>query len=363
MIGLAVGGALVAAGAGVGAIGLLLAKRVVNAEARTKRIRVHLAEGVVSLPEDEKTTAAGEYLLTLVDGTVLRVGDVIDVVDDRVRRQVLSDTSGLPIGETQASWSAHGYASPGDVADYSTVQVPLANGERREAWLFAGDPEHWVIHVQGVRTTRGVTLRTVAVAHEAGATSLAITYRGAGDGPPARSATLGSREWVELQDSISYARDNGAKRVTVVAWSMGAALAFELLRRHPDAVDDLVLMCPVSSWPKTIEYGAQRAHLPKQAAALASWLLRSWVGAKLLGLPAPIDVRSLEWTTPGSLPVPTMIVHSQGDEVVPWHTTLELVLGNPEVMLVETVACPHGFELTVPDPVTRARLHTWLISQ
>lgn len=363
MIGLVAGGAVAIAGAGVGAIGLLLAKRVVNAEARPKGMHVDLSEGVVSLPEDEKTTAAGEYLLTLVDGTILHVGEVLDLVGGRVRRQVLGDASGYRSGEVAASWSAHGYASPGDVAEYSTVQVPLANGEQREAWLFPGDPERWVIHVQGVRTTRGVTLRTVAVAHEAGATSLAITYRGAGDGPRARSATLGSREWVELQDAIAYARHNGAKRVTVVAWSMGAALAFELLRRHPEAIDDLVLMCPVSSWPKTIEYGAERAHLPRQAAGLAVWLIRTRVGAKLLGLPTPIDVRTLEWTGPGSLPVPTMIIHSQGDEVVPWHTTQELVGRNPEVELVETVACPHGFELTVPDTDTRSRLLDWLISQ
>lgn len=362
MIGLIAGGAVAVAAAGLGAVGLLLAKRVVNASSTPKLLKVTFDGSTVLLPEDERTAAAGEYLLSVVDGEVVRVGAVMAIENGLVRRVVLGDTDGLPVGETQASWSAHGFTGPGEVGEYLTVDVPLANGESREAWLFPGDNAHWAIHVQGVRTTRGVTLRTVDVAREAGLTSLAITYRGAGDGPPARAATLGSLEWTELRDAIVYAKSNGARRVTVIAWSMGAALAFELLRVDPKLVDDLVLMCPVSNWPRTIEYGAQHAGLPRRAASLASVLLRSRVSARLLGLPAPVDVRKLVWTRSGSLDVPTLIVHSQGDEVVPWHTTLELVRNNPKAELVETVACPHGFELTVPDPETRSRLKSWLIN-
>ena len=86
----------------------------------------------------------------------------------------------------------------------------------------------WVIHVQGIRTSRLVTLRSVEVAKRAGLTSLVITYRGSGDGPPASASTLGQREWSDLADAIAYARAHGAASVYVVAWSMGAGLALEL---------------------------------------------------------------------------------------------------------------------------------------
>lgn len=363
MIAAAVVTGLVVIAAAAGALGVLLAKRVVNATARPKLLRVGFAGQEVALPESAKTAAAGEYLLQLDEdpSSVLRVGEVLRVADGKVHRALV----GAPerSGDAGGYWSAHGYSSPGEIGLFESVSVPVGDGETRDAWLFPGDPAHWVIHVQGIRTSRGVTLRTVAIAHEAGATSLTITYRGSGDGPPSRAATLGAREWTELRDAITYARSQGAQRVTVVAWSMGAALMFELLKHDPRAVDDLVLMCPVSSWPETIEYGAVQAGLPRQAAGLAALLMRTRMGAKVLGLSEPVDVRKLDWTYPGSLPLPTLVIHSQGDEVVPWSSTVKLVARNPDtVTFVETVACPHGFELTVPDPEVRSRLVDWLIS-
>lgn len=359
---------LVAVGAALGVavtgVGLVLAKRVVSTTPRPKLLAAEFSGHEVSLPEDAKTTAAGEYLLRLPEenDAVLRVGRVLRVEGGRVHRAVDADAEAR-FGEAHGYWSAHRYASPAEVGDYRTVAVPLVDGERREAWLFPGDPSHWVVHVQGIRTSRGVTLRTVAAARDAGATSLTITYRGAGDGPPSKAATLGAREWTELRDAIAYARAEGARRVTVVAWSMGAGLVLELLKRDPSAVDDLVLMCPVSSWPATIEYGARQAGLPRQAALLAGALMRSRLGAKLLGMPAPVNVQKLDWTFDGSLPVRTLIIHSPGDEVVPWEATQQLVESNREtVTLVETASCPHGFELTVPDENVESQLREWLIS-
>jgi pimeloyl-ACP methyl ester carboxylesterase len=365
VIGVVVGAAgAVAVTAAVGGVGLILAKRVVNAHAQPKLLQVEFSASEVALPKSDKTMAAGEYLLHLTgdDAAVVRVGEVLRADAGTVHRQLIGgggDRTGIATGY----WSAHGFASPDEVGEFRSVEVPLASGEHRDAWLFPGASDHWVIHVQGIRTSRGVTLRTVAAAREAGATSLTITYRGSGDGPKSKAAMLGSQEWSELRDAIRYARENGAQRVTVVAWSMGAGLVFELLKREPSAVDDLVLMCPVSSWPATIEHGAVHAGLPRQAALLAGLILRSRLGAKLLGLPAPVDVRKLDWTGSGSLPVRTLVIHSEDDEVVPWSSTTKLVANNAQrVTLVKTAGCPHGFELTVPDVEARTKLRGLLIS-
>lgn len=361
MIALVVAGA-VAVVAGTGAIGLALARRVVATSARPRPVRVRIDGPEVTLDADERTSGAGEYLLVLSGGPTVHVGRVIDRDAKTVRRELLGDLSELPSGEATGIWSSHRFADPAEIGECRNVEIPMSSGEHREAWLFSGDPAHWVIHVQGVRTTRGVTLRSVHAASAAGATSLAITYRGAGDGPETRAATLGAREWVELRDAVEYARSSGAERVTVIAWSMGAALALELLRNAPRAINDLVLICPVTSWPATMEYGARRAGLPGSAAKLAGLILRNKVCSRILGMAGPVDVRRLVWTGQGSLPVPTMVIHSQGDEVVPWETTVQLVANNPNAELVETIPCPHGFELTPPDPETEGRLISWLIS-
>lgn len=365
MIGLVVAVAvMITLSIALGSVGHTLAKRVVSTTPRPQLLQVQFSAQIVALPRSDKTMAAGEYLLHLTgdDTDVVRVGQVLRVDERMVHRQLIDD-EGDRTGNATGYWSAHGFASPDDVGEFQSVEVPLANGEYRDAWLFPGKPDHWVIHVQGIRTSRGVTLRTVAAAREAGATSLTITYRGSGDGPKSKAAMLGSQEWSELRDAIRYARENGAQRVTVVAWSMGAGLVLELLKREPRAVDDLVLMCPVSSWPATIEYGAVQAGLPRQAALLAGLILRSRLGAKLLRLPAPVDVRKLDWTSSGSLPVRTLVIHSEDDEVVPWRSTTKFVAHNAQkVTLVKTTACPHGFELTVPDVEARMKLHESLIN-
>lgn len=71
MIAAAVVTGLVVIAAGTGALGVLLAKRVVNATARPKLLRVGFAGQEVALPESAKTAAAGEYLLQLDEDLVL----------------------------------------------------------------------------------------------------------------------------------------------------------------------------------------------------------------------------------------------------------------------------------------------------
>src|SRR5690606_28713314 len=110
--------------------------------------------------------------------------------------------------------------------------------------------------------SRLVTLRSVEVAERAGLTSLVVTYRGAGDGPVAQVSYLGQREWSDLADAIAFARLHGASKVFVVAWSMGAGVALELLRREPEAFERLVLVAPATNWSHIVRHGIERAGLP-----------------------------------------------------------------------------------------------------
>lgn len=245
-------------------------------------------------------------------------------------------------------------SSPSEVSDNWT-EVPLGpTANDGAAWYFpAPNPSsHWSIHVQGIRTSRLVTLRTVAVLHETGAHALTVTFPGAGDGPRQRGSSLGLTEWTCVLQAIRFARRSGAQRVTLVAWSMGTGLALSAARAAPELVDDVVLICPAISWRNIIEHGARRARLPVIASYLTVAALKSPYVSRLIGMPAPVDVDELDWSKPGRVLHPTLVIHSRGDDVIPFsHSRRFFEAHSGLVRLVETTPAPHGREADV-DPTT-----------
>jgi uncharacterized protein len=240
--------------------------------------------------------------------------------------------------------------------------VPLRDGTSAPAWLFSGasGESRWVIHIQGIRTSRRVTLRSVEVAERAGLTSLVITYRGAGDGPPRRLSRLGQSEWTDLTDAITYARAHGAVVIDVVAWSMGAGLAFESLRHDPQVFDRLALIAPATDWYGIVRHGIKKAGLPEILAPLVSWAIGSDVASRLIGLPEPLDLRELNWSENLSLTIPTLAVHSRGDAEIPFHLTEVFAAHHRTVSLVETAPAPHGWEPNVDPGLVESTLLSWL---
>jgi pimeloyl-ACP methyl ester carboxylesterase len=216
--------------------------------------------------------------------------------------------------------------------------------------------------VQGIRTSRLVTLRSVEVAQSVSLTSLAITYRGAGDGPPASASTLGQREWIDLADAVAYARSHGATAIYVVAWSMGAGLALEVLRRDPTAFDRLALIAPATNWREVVRHGVKRAGLPGFLAPVVMWALGSRLVSRLIGMPAAIDFGRLDWGCDLAIVVPTIVVHSNGDEEIPFKLTRRFLVAHPRVALVEMAVAPHGCEANVDPNLFRSALASWLES-
>ena len=190
-----------------------------------------------------------------------------------------------------------------------------------------------------------------------------ITYRGSGDGPPASASTLGQAEWSDLADAIAYARSHGAAAVYVVAWSMGAGLALELLRHDPDAFDRLALIAPATNWRRIIRHGVKNAGLPVFFAPVVTWALGSRLASRLIGMPAPLDFDRLEWGRGVAMSIPTLVVHSAGDEEIPFELTRAFATAHPNVTLVETAAAPHGWEANVDPELFRSTLTSWLESK
>lgn len=219
-----------------------------------------------------------------------------------------------------------------------------------------------MIHVQGIRTSRLVTLRSVEVAQSLGLTSLAITYRGSGDGPPASASTLGQREWTDLADAIAYARSRGAMAVYVVAWSMGAGLALELLRQDSTAFDRLALIAPATNWRLIIDQGVKRARLPGPMGHIVIWALGSRAFCGLIGLPEALDFNRLDWSGMARVAAPTIAIHSRGDEEINFELTNAFAAAHTGVTLVELAPAPHGWEANVDPSALRAALVSMLVS-
>jgi pimeloyl-ACP methyl ester carboxylesterase len=342
-----------------------LALRVVGVAPRRKVIVARRIGETIELPLSTLTIAPGNYGLWFgqkFEHHAL-VGAVEDSNDQRVVRRLMSATTAVPTVPFDAQWTGHVMHSPSQInAKWEDITIPLRDGTPAPAWLFrATDPgAPWVVHVQGIRTSRLVTLRSVEVSERAGLTSLVVAYRGAGDGPVAPVSYLGQREWSDLADAIAFARLNGAPKVFVVAWSMGAGVALELLRREPEAFERLVLVAPATNWSHIVRHGIERAGLPRFVGPIITWALGSPIGSRFVGTPAPLDFRHLDWSRGYKLSVPTLVLHSQGDDEIPYELTKDFAAEHPSVTLVETASAPHGWEANVDPELFQSSLASFL---
>jgi len=364
VVGLVAGFVGILLAAAIGLIGML-ARRVVGVQPRRKTVAVRRVGDALELPRSDLTIVDGNYGLWFGERFEHHalIGPVVSTDGDRVLRRVLKATA--PISEElfEAHWTGHTICGPAEIdPDWEDVNVPLRDGTSAPAWLFRGESPDapWVIHVQGVRTSRLVTLRSVKVAQTAGLTSLVITYRGAGDGPTASASALGQREWTDLADAVNYARSGGAVAVYAVAWSMGAGLALELLRRDPVSLDRLALIAPATDWRRIIRHKVRAARLPGFVATIVVEMLGSRTCSWLLGMPDRLDFERLEWCQGPDIAVSTLAIHSRGDDEIPFDLTSAFAGAHSNVTLVETAASPHGWEANVDPGVFRTALVSFL---
>ncbi|QKJ18903.1 alpha/beta hydrolase family protein [Microbacterium hominis] len=351
---------------GAGVAVRALARRVVGVEPRRELVTVRRVGDGLELPRSDLTIVEGMYGLWFGERFQQHamIGPVVYDDGGRVVRRVLASTMPLSTELFQAQWTGHFMGGPHEVdPNWEDVVVPLRDGGESPAWLFRGTSSEgpWVIHVQGIRTSRLVTLRSVQIADRVGLTSLVISYRGSGDGPPRSASTLGQREWTDLADAISYARLHGATAVYVVAWSMGAGLALELLRNDPVAFERLALISPATNWRGIIRHGVRTAGLPTFVARCVTWVLGSRGAGAIVGVSEPLNFDRLNWCRGLALGIPTVVIHSRGDDSIPFDLTQDFAAMHSNATLVETSPAPHGWEANV-DPDAFGSALTWLLS-
>ncbi|MEG8035285.1 alpha/beta hydrolase [Sphingomonas sp. LR61] len=315
----------------------------------------------IRLPITDDTVRPGEYGLWH-DGTGhTTVGPVLDVDEaaGTVRRAVVRTTGDV---STRVRWSGHVHPDPAAMdVDWAEVDLATPVGPA-PAWVIRpGGPEAapatdapaatWAVHVHGIRTTRVTALRTVPAALEAGWTSIVPSFRGDGEAPwQGRASHLGAREWPDVEAALDHAVANGAERLVIVGWSMGATITHELLARsaHRDRFVGLVLVSPALDWATTVRSQAGRAGLPGFVVGAALRAMALPLVCRLVGLRSPVDVRALSWLhAPRSLP-PTLLIHSSGDTTVPFAVSREFADAHPDtVTLAVSEPAEHAWERNV----------------
>ncbi|MCS5508600.1 alpha/beta hydrolase [Curtobacterium flaccumfaciens pv. flaccumfaciens] len=343
----------------------------------------------VRLPITDDTVRPGEYGLWHDGPGHTTVGPVLEVDEAAgfVRRAVLRTTG---VVSSRVRWSGHVHPDPAAMdVDWSEVSLPTPVGPA-PAWVVRPGPDGaarpdrgaaqgadsvaargadpaaartWAVHVHGIRTTRVTALRTVPAALELGWTSIVPSFRGDGEAPwEGRASHLGAREWADVEAALDHAVANGAERLVIVGWSMGATITHELLARsaHRDRLAGIVLVAPALDWAVTVRSQARRAGLPGPVVGAALGAMATPVLCRMVGLRSPVDVRALSWLrAPRQLP-PTLLIHSTGDTTVPFSTSQEFADAHPgTVTLAVSEPAEHAWERNVDAVWFDRTITTW----
>lgn len=330
----------------------------------------------IQLPITDDTVRPGEYGLWH-DGTGhTTVGPVLEVDEaaGTVRRAVVRTSGDV---SARVRWSGHVHPDPAAMdVDWAELDLPTPVGPA-PAWVIRPrgaataevpgtapvDGTTWAVHVHGIRTTRVTALRTVPAALEAGWTSIVPSFRGDGEAPwQGRASHLGAREWPDVEAALDHAVANGAERLVIVGWSMGATITHELLARsaHRDRIAGLVLVSPALDWETTVRSQAGRAGLPGFVVGAALRAMALPLVCRVVGLRSPVDVRALSWLhAPRNLP-PTLLIHSSGDTTVPFAVSREFADAHPgTVTLAVSEPAEHAWERNVDAVWFDSTITTW----
>lgn len=290
------------------------------------------------LDDAEQTRRPGLYGAFLPDGTHVRFGSEALSWGSSIARPVDESAAERLAGVAYVSWTGIHFPTP-TAAGLHVVEIafPTELGPTPAWCVNAGDGAIWAVHIHGMGSTRAGTLRGVQAAVSSGLTSLIVTYRNTAEGIRHGSGrpTLGADEARDVELALEHAIAHGARRIVLFGWSMGASIAMQLahLPRWRDHVVGIVADSPILDWRATLEANCSRAGVPSWSAHLAyPWLTHKLL-ARAIGLDRALDLDALDWTPPGRLKIPMLILQGSADQSAPWQVARDVAETNPVVDL------------------------------
>lgn len=344
-------------------LGVVLARKAASWKIRRDEGVLAYDDTTITFKRTPESAHPGTFVVHFPNGAA-QVGDIVDSDGRRVTRTIIRQRGSLA-GVRTVRWEGETHFSPDEMGVHSeiTINGPLGPCP---AWQFGPDgADTWSIHIHGIRADRHNAMRSVPVTSAAGHTSLVVSYRGDADTTAARgrAASLGTTEWADVDAAVKYAVAHGAERVFLFGWSMGASIALLVAERSAarDAVAGLVLISPASDWRGIIAHGAARRRLPATAGLLGHLMLSNRALSQLAGLTTPANFQELDWTIPGRLSIPTLVIHSPGDRTVPFSITKKFVeAGGDRVTLYTAPDADHSWEYNVDPDGFDAAIGSWL---
>ncbi len=223
--------------------------------------------------------------------------------------------------------------------------------------------------MHGRGTTRAECLRAVPVFHGLGITSLVVSYRNDGEAPRSRAGTygLGATEWRDVDAAVGFARRRGARRIVLMGWSMGGAIALqlELSSAHRDVIAGLILESPVVDWRVVLGYQAQAAAAAAAVTGLAIGALQTEWATPMTGAGAAIPFDRLDVVSRAAeLRHPILILHSDDDGFVPSDASHDLVVARPDLVEMQVFEVARHTKLWNYDQERWSEsIRTWLQRQ
>lgn len=321
---------------------LRMARRVVTPATRvpdTRILALDTAAQTITLGRTADTELPGRYgLFTSGTEDYIKLGSVLGEDATSVKRKLLTQIGAQTRISADAAFSGWYYDHPEELhLPFTSELIGSAVGPC-PAWLFpAGDGEVWVIQVHGRGTTRAECLRAVPVFHSVGITSLVVSYRNDGEAPRSRAGTyaLGATEWRDVDAAVGFARRRGARRIVLMGWSMGGAIALqlELSSAHRDVLAGLILESPVVDWRVVLGYQAKLLRLPAAVTSLAIGALQTEWASPMTGSGGAIPFDRLDAVSRAAeLRHPILILHSDDDGFVPSDASHDLVVARPDLV-------------------------------
>jgi pimeloyl-ACP methyl ester carboxylesterase len=304
----------------------------------------------VTLTRTEDSLTPGRYSLWFDQGAGhARIGEIIEVTATSVTRQLLDVDFGTLHAGVKARFSGWFFLGPRELGyPYENVDIPTLIGPA-PAWYVpaaASDDDSttprdsWAILVHGRGVRRAEGLRAVPVFHEAGYSSLLISYRNDEDAPNSddHRYSLGDAEWQDVEAAIEFALAHGAREVVLVGWSMGGATVLQAATRssHPEVIRGIVLDSPVIDWVNVLNFQGAQLRAPRLVRRAALAVISSEWGAVLTGQSRPIDLKRLDFVQrAGELRWPILLMHSDDDGYVPVDGSQSLARLRPDIVTFE----------------------------
>lgn len=287
--------------------------------------------------------------------------------DDSIRPDDVRRAAGQVRSDAAARGDRLGSVWRSDAAGHADRRGSVGRPGRARAAGSNGRSGRWAVLIHGRGGERPECLRAVPVLRRCGVTSLIPSYRNDVGAPPSPDGryNLGLSEWRDVEACVRYALAAGARDVLLLGWSMGGAAALQMLDRSPlaEAVTAVVLDSPVIDWGHVIRHQAAAYRVPRLAAVSVTHLVGQRWARRLVGVHQPLDVAKTNWELrAGELRHPMVLMHSEGDDMVPIGPSAALAAARPDLVVWERWTQARHTQLWNVDPDRWERAVTALLT-